>query len=100
LFYRTFRAEYRADPAFDLEAEIHETIDHEVTHHLHHLSGDDPLDDEERAEIAMEHARLVGRREVARRAARGFAGDIAGFLRVSWPLWIALAVASALTWCR
>jgi len=100
LFYRTFRAEHRADPGFDLEAEIHETIDHEVTHHLHHLSGDDPLDDEERAEIAMEHARLVGRREVARRDARRVFGDITGFFRVSWPLWIALAAAAALTWCR
>jgi DNA-directed RNA polymerase subunit RPC12/RpoP len=100
LFYRTFKAEHRADPAFDLEAEIHETIDHEVTHHLHHLSGVDPLDDEERAEIAMEHARLVGRREVARRAARGVIGDITGFFRVTWPLWIGLTVAAALAWCR
>lgn len=100
LFYRTFRAEHRADPAFDIEAEIHETIDHEVTHHLHHLSGHDPLDAEERAEIAMEHARRVGRREVVRRAARGAIGEMSGFLRVSWPLLIALAVASALAWCR
>lgn len=100
LFYRTFRAEHRADPTFDIEAEIHETIDHEVTHHLHHLSGHDPLDAEERAEIAMEHARLVGRREVARRAFRGAIGEISGFLRVTWPLLLALAAASALAWCR
>jgi len=100
LFYRTFRAEHRADPAFDLEAEIHETIDHEVTHHLHHLAGHDPLDAEERAEIAMEHARLVGRREVVRRAARGAIGEITRFFRVTWPLWIALAAAAGLAWCR
>jgi hypothetical protein len=100
LFYKTFQAEHRADPTFDLEHEIHETIDHEVTHHLHYLSGEDPLDDAERAEIAIERARLVGRREVARRAARTFAGDFSGFLRATWPLWIALAVAAALAWYR
>jgi hypothetical protein len=100
LFYRSFRAEQRADPTFDIEDEIHETIDHEVTHHLHYLSGEDPLDDAERTEIAIERARLVGRREVARRAARTFTGDLSGFLRATWPLWIALAVAAALAWSR
>jgi hypothetical protein len=100
VFYRTFRAEHRADPTFDVEREIHETIDHEVLHHLHHLAGYDPVDDAERAEIDMERARIVGHREVARRAARGFAGDLADFLRVTWPIWVLLAVGSALAFCR
>lgn len=100
IFYRTFRAEVRADPSFELEREIRETIDHEVTHHLHYLAGDDPLDDEERAEIDLERARIIGRREVARRAASGFAHDITSFLRTTWPVWVLLAAGSALTWCR
>ena len=83
-----------------MEREIHETIDHEVVHHLHHLAGDDPVDDAERAEIDMERARIVGRRESARRAARGFAGDIAGFVRVTWPIWAILAAGTALAFCR
>jgi hypothetical protein len=100
IFYRTFRAEHRADPAFDVEREIYETIDHEVVHHLHHLAGDDPVDDAERAEIDIERARIIGRRESARRAARGFAGDIAGFIRVTWPIWVILAAGTALAFCR
>jgi hypothetical protein len=99
LFYRTFQTEFTEDAAFDIEAEIRETIDHELTHHLHHLSGTDPLDDEERAEIDREHVRRVGQREAIRRASRGFGADIAGFLRATWPIWIVVAVASALAWC-
>lgn len=96
LFYRSFRAEHRADPTFDVEGEIHETIDHEVIHHLNHLAGSDPLDDAERAEIHEERARLVGRRETSRRAARSIGHDLMGFLRLTWPFWLLLAVAAAL----
>lgn len=96
LFYRSFRAEHRADPSFDVEREIHETIDHEVIHHLNHLAGSDPLDDAERAEIHDERARLVGRREMSRRAARSLGEDLAGFLRLTWPFWLLLALAAAL----
>lgn len=85
IFYRTFVAELRARPGFDLRAEIHETIDHEVTHHLHFLSGHDPLDDEERAEIVEEERRVIGRTEHRRRAFGALIEEIGGFARVAWP---------------
>ncbi|MCC6556210.1 MAG: hypothetical protein IT372_24885, partial [Polyangiaceae bacterium] len=99
VFYRTFQAEHRDDPAFDVDAEIEETIDHELTHHLHHLAGSDPLDDEERDEIERERVRLVGQAEAARRARRGALAEAAGFLRATWPAWLLAAAASALAWC-
>jgi hypothetical protein len=100
IFYRTFKAEVEADPGFDVDAEITETLDHEVTHHLHYLAGSDPMDDEERGEIEREHARRVGLSESARRARRGLAADLAGFLRVTWPMWVIAAAATALAFCR
>ena len=100
IFYRTFEAEYRADDQFDVEAEIRETIDHEVTHHLHQLAGVDPLDDEERAAIALDEARRVGKREIARRARKSLAQDLVGFFRVAWPLLFIAAAATYLAFCR
>lgn len=95
LFARSFRAEARADPAFDVDDEVRETIEHELEHHLHFLSGDDPMDDEERAAIARERTRQVGRRESARRGVRALGADLVGFLRVGWPL---LLIALGATW--
>ncbi|UQA62135.1 metallopeptidase family protein [Polyangium aurulentum] len=99
IFYRTFESEYRADDQFDVEAEIRETIDHEVTHHLHQLAGVDPLDDEERAAIALDEARRVGKREIARRARKSLAQDLVGFFRVAWPLLVIAAAATYLAFC-
>lgn len=99
IFYRTFQAEARADPTFDVDAEIEETIDHEVTHHLHHLAGSDPLDDEEHEQIERERLRLVGHAEAVRRARRGALAELAGFLRATWPIWVITAVGTALAWC-
>jgi hypothetical protein len=95
IFYRTFQAAHRDEPSFDVRAEIDETIDHEVTHHLHFLAGDDPLDDEERDAIVEENIRRIGKREAARRASKLFVDDIAGFFRTSWPL---LLIAFVATW--
>ncbi|WP_437939952.1 metallopeptidase family protein [Sorangium sp. So ce341] len=100
IFYRTFRSEARADPGFDVDAEIAETIDHEVTHHLHHLAGSDPLDDEEHAQIEREELRRIGHAEAARRARRGALSDLAGFARATWPAWVIAAVGTALAWCE
>ncbi|WP_437679468.1 metallopeptidase family protein [Sorangium sp. So ce131] len=100
IFYRTFRSEAREDPGFDVDAEIAETIDHEVIHHLHHLAGSDPVDDEEHAQIEREQLRRVGQAEAARRARRGALSDLAGFLRVTWPAWLIAAVGTALAWCE
>jgi hypothetical protein len=100
IFYKTFEAEWRRDRAFDVAAEIDETIDHEITHHLHHLAGDDPLDDEEREAIAKDEIRRVGKREAARRAKKSLAADLGGFLRVSWPLFVIALVSTYMTFCR
>jgi len=45
LYYGSFRAMAQLDPDFDWEAEIHETVQHEVRHHLEALSGEDALDE-------------------------------------------------------
>lgn len=99
IFYRTFQSQFRDDPGFDVDAEIDETLDHEVIHHLHHLAGSDPLDDEEREEIERDRARLVGRAETGRRARRSAIADLGDFLRTAWPVLLIVAVGSALAWC-
>jgi len=87
LYYRTFRSDYEDEP-YDWEAEIRETIEHELEHHHNFLSGHDPLDEAERAAIVHERERLLGRpgsREVAGRL--GFLlGDFAQFVKAIWPL--------------
>lgn len=95
VFYRTFRAAHQDEPSFDVHAEIDETIDHEVTHHLHFLAGDDPLDDEERDAIVEENVRRIGKREATRRAGKELVDDVGGFFRTAWPL---LLVAFIATW--
>lgn len=100
IFYKSFEAEYQSDRGFDVDAEIKETIEHELVHHLHQLAGDDPLDEEERAEIALEHARIVGGKEVWRRSLKQMGGDFWGFVKATWFFWAALALLSKLMWCR
>lgn len=95
IFYRTFQVACRDEPGFDMRGEIDETIDHEVTHHLHFLAGDDPLDDEEHDAIVEENVRRIGKREAARRAGRAISEDVGGFFRTAWPL---LLVAFLATW--
>lgn len=43
LYYGSFVALSRKDPDFDWEAEIHETVEHEIKHHLESLAGEDDL---------------------------------------------------------
>jgi hypothetical protein len=78
LYYRTFRAMYEDDGPYDVAAEVRDTIDHEVEHHLYYLAGHDPMDAAERAEARRELARAVGpvalrraEREVLVRRLRG-----------------------------
>ena len=99
LFYRTFAGESRADPRFDVDAEIRETIDHEITHHLNDMGGEDPLDDEERDAIAREEARLVGKAEGLRRARRGLGEELGGFWRITWPVWVIALAGTLLALC-
>lgn len=92
LYYRSFRAMWLEEGPYDVDAEIEETVDHELEHHLHFLAGHDPLDDEERATLEDEAARIVGRREAVRRARAGFLQDIGEFFRRTWPLWVLVAL--------
>lgn len=71
LYYRTFQHEAGLDPRFPLEAEVFETIEHEVLHHLSFLRGEDPVDDEERLVIAKDRERRIGRKELLRRERSG-----------------------------
>jgi hypothetical protein len=99
VFYRTFAAEHRDDPGFDVERELEETIDHEAQHHLHHLEGEDPMDDGERDEIAAERARIVGKSELGRRATRALYEDVKGFVKVAFPLLLLLLVLALARYC-
>jgi hypothetical protein len=98
LYYRTFESEYAHDRSFDVEAEIHETVDHELEHHLNHLAGVDPLDEEEHATIDAEEVRRIGTREAARRGRRALWSDATGFFRATWLLWVAMALAALILW--
>jgi hypothetical protein len=93
IYYRTFRATF-ADQPFDVGAEIAETVEHEVRHHLAYLSGYDEQDDREHDEIAIEHGRMVGESESLRRATRAAGSDLFSFLRATWPIWLLVAVLS------
>ena len=95
LYFRTFRSMFDDEP-YDVDAEIRETLEHELEHHLGHLAGDDPLDDEERAEIDRERARVLGTRGPSATLVDGvgwLAGDVGRFLRSTWPLWLLALVA-------
>lgn len=97
LYYRTFRSMWDDEP-YDVDAEIRETIEHELEHHEGFLAGHDPLDDEERAAIVTEHQRLAGIRPGKELAASAswLATDIGRFLRATWPIWLLVLVATLL----
>ncbi|MEO7094507.1 MAG: metallopeptidase family protein [Polyangiales bacterium] len=95
LYYRTFRAMFDDEP-YDVDAEIRETLEHELEHHLGHLAGDDPLDDDEREEIERERTRVQGARTPAASLVEGagwLAGDVGRFFRTTWPLWLLALIA-------
>lgn len=101
VYHRTFEAMWNEDGPYDWDAELTETIEHELEHHDGWLVGHDPMDDEERAEIVREHARLVGRAAVARRSVGALGADFRGFLVRTWPIWLIVAVVSlAITVCN
>lgn len=88
LYYRTFSREWRFDPGFDLDAEIEETIRHELEHHVHALAGVDPMDDDERGEIADDERREIGSRALRRRVASEATGDFVDFVKRTWLFWL------------
>lgn len=97
IYYRTFEACAAEEPSFDWEAELRETIEHELEHHVYYLRGDDPMDEAERAEIAAEAVRIVGKTEAARRELSGFGSSFPDFVRRAWPLVLIAAVAVIVT---
>ncbi len=97
VYYRTFRAMWEEDGAYDWDDELTETIEHELEHHLSFLRGDDPTDDEERAVIRDEALRIVGKREAGRRALQGFGASWSDFLRRTWPIWVLALLALLFT---
>ena len=96
IFYRTFANIARDEGPYDVEAEVRETLRHEIEHHLGFLSGDDPLDEQEHAEIQREAARRVGKHEIQRRAVRGVAAEVRGFFARTWLVWVIVALATLL----
>jgi hypothetical protein len=97
VYFQTFRGMHEDDGPYDWRAELEETIEHELEHHGHHLTGHDPMDEEERAEIEREVVRTVGKREIVRRQTKGLVVDFADFIRRTWPLWIILLIV-AIAW--
>jgi hypothetical protein len=93
VYYRTFRAIWEEEGPYDWRAELDETLEHELAHHLADLAGGDAVDDDERREIAREAARVVGGRELVRTELRAFNSDLAGFWRRTWPVWLLLLLA-------
>lgn len=59
LYYGSFRELAEDDEAFDWEAEIDETIKHELQHHLESLATEDALEDLDHA-VEMNFKRLEG----------------------------------------
>jgi hypothetical protein len=94
LYYRTFRAMWEEDGPYDWGAEVDETIEHELEHHDGWRVGHDPMDDDERAEIARERARVVGRRAAMRESVGALGSDVGGFLARTWPIWLIVAAAT------
>lgn len=96
VYHQTFLRLWRDEGPYDVEAEVRETIDHELEHHLHHLAGHDPMDASERAEARAELRQLYGDRRLAKLAAREALDDLRAFARATWPFFALLALGLAL----
>jgi hypothetical protein len=94
VYYRTFAAIWDEDGPYDWQAELDETIAHELRHHLAYLEGDDPVDEAEHNEIDEEAAAVIGKRALAHKAAFALFSDLGDFLRRTWPIWLLLLVVS------
>jgi hypothetical protein len=97
IYYQTFERIEHEEGAFDWHAELHETLEHELEHHIFHLRGDDPMDEEEHAEIDREVVRVIGHAEARRRTLVVFGRSIPDFVRTAWPIIAIGAVALAIT---
>jgi hypothetical protein len=101
LYYRTFAAAWDDGDLADLtelDAEITETLRHELEHHLGFLSGEDAVADEEALAIEREHVGRVGRGEANRRALTALVLDFAAFLRGTWVIWLIVGLGMLIAW--
>lgn len=96
VYYRTFRAIWDEDGAYDWDRELADTLAHELEHHLAYLAGDDPMDDDERAEIEGEALRVLGKRAVVREGVRTLGKDAREFFARTWPVWVLVLVATVI----
>jgi hypothetical protein len=97
VYYRTFEAIEREEGRYDWEAELRETIEHELEHHVFFLRGEDPMDEEEHAEIEREAVRIIGRGEATRRTLASFGQSILDFFVRAWPLVLIAGAVLAIT---
>ncbi len=93
IYFRTFRAIWNEEGPYDWDAELLETIEHELEHYLADLAGGDPVDDAERDEIRDNVLRVVGRHAIARDAVRSLGLDVSEFIRRTWPVWLLVILA-------
>ena len=82
----------------DVEAEVRETIDHEVEHHLHHLAGYDPLDEQEQREARRELERTFGKRRIRQAEAASVVAELRTMLKLAVPFALACALLLAAAW--
>jgi hypothetical protein len=94
VYYRTFQAVWDEDGPYDWDGELRETIEHELEHHGGWLVGHDPMDDDEREEIARERVRRIGRAETMRGGLAAFGADVSDFMARTWPIWLIVAAAT------
>jgi hypothetical protein len=97
VFYRTFVAIWEEDGPYDWEEELRETIEHELAHHAGYQRGRDEVDLEERRVIDEEAIGIIGARGTARLLTTALARDLAGFMKRTWPLWLLVAIGTAVT---
>lgn len=97
IFHRTFENVFEDEGPYNVRAEIRETIQHELEHHLAYLAGEDAVDDDERSLIHHELAQRVGKREVGRRASREVRSDLWGFVTRTWYVWLIALAATLLS---
>jgi hypothetical protein len=95
VYYRAFAAMWEEGGPYDWEAELGETIEHELEHHAGWRVGHDPMDDEERAEIVRERVRRIGRTQAVQGGLAGLGADLGDFLARTWPIWLIVAAATA-----
>jgi|GEM_PF-1037115 len=91
VYYRSFRKMYEEDGPYDVDAELRDTIDHEIEHHLYYLAGHDPMDARERAEARKDLEDVYGESTLRREERRVLLGELGRGLRFVLPLLVGLA---------